>query len=73
MYAASSQPEPVQANSAVAIDGAGPPAGKGDEDQFPPPSASVGCRFGKPTFAGMRGSRRDAPKPVIRLDRLAGL
>jgi len=37
----------------------------GAEDQFPPPRASVQCRFSQRTFAGTRGNGREAPIPAV--------
>ena len=34
---------------------------KGQEDQFPPISPRVGCRFGQGTFAGAARKEQDAP------------
>jgi hypothetical protein len=35
------------------------------EERFPPTRLSVGCGFGKKTFAGTRGNAEDAPIAVI--------
>jgi hypothetical protein len=43
-----------------------PMAGKGHEDQFPPPSLYGRCRFGEATFAGVSGKEEDAPIPAVR-------
>ena len=36
-------------------------AGKGQNDQFPPPNLSAGCGFSKQTLAGARGNDEVAP------------
>ena len=40
-------------------------AGVGHEDPFPRPGPNGRCRFGQETFAGVRGSGRDAPIPDL--------
>jgi hypothetical protein len=40
-------------------------AGQGHEDEFPPPTLSVCCRFGEATFVGLGGKEDDAPIPAV--------